>query len=93
MKIENDNTTLELEVPNESHAIVRIPLVADDVLFTPNTDIKELEKDELYRYYQMESGKWSIVYQTNMLRWVSPQCIKETFVPATDYMYPNFMED
>ncbi|HZJ79082.1 MAG TPA: alpha-L-rhamnosidase C-terminal domain-containing protein [Dysgonamonadaceae bacterium] len=62
MKIENDNTTLELEVPNESHAIVRIPLVADDVLFTPNTDIKELEKDELYRYYQMESGKWSIVY-------------------------------
>ncbi|MBF6627752.1 MAG: L-glutamate gamma-semialdehyde dehydrogenase [Proteiniphilum sp.] len=26
----------------------------------------------------------------NLLRWVSPQCIKETFVPATDYMYPNF---
>lgn len=29
----------------------------------------------------------------NMLRWVSPQCIKETFVPATDYMYPNFREE
>jgi 1-pyrroline-5-carboxylate dehydrogenase len=29
----------------------------------------------------------------NLLRWVSPQCIKETFVPATDYMYPNFMEE
>ena len=29
----------------------------------------------------------------NMLRWVSPQCIKETFVPATDYMYPNFLEE
>lgn len=29
----------------------------------------------------------------NMLRWVSPQTIKETFVPATDYMYPNFLED
>ena len=29
----------------------------------------------------------------NMLRWVSPQCIKETFVPAEDYMYPNFMEE
>lgn len=28
----------------------------------------------------------------NLLRWVSPQCIKETFVPATDYMYPNFTE-
>lgn len=28
----------------------------------------------------------------NLLRWVSPQCIKETFVPATDYMYPNFVE-
>ena len=27
----------------------------------------------------------------NLLRWVSPQCIKETFVPATDYMYPNFL--
>ena len=29
----------------------------------------------------------------NLIRWVSPQCIKETFVPATDYMYPNFMEE
>ena len=29
----------------------------------------------------------------NMLRWVSPQCIKETFVPDTDYMYPNFLEE
>ncbi len=28
----------------------------------------------------------------NLIRWVSPQCIKESFVPATDYMYPNFME-
>lgn len=29
----------------------------------------------------------------NLLRWVSPQCIKETFVSATDYMYPNFKEN
>lgn len=29
----------------------------------------------------------------NLLRWVSPQCIKETFIPATDYMYPNFLQD
>jgi len=29
----------------------------------------------------------------NLLRWVSPQCIKETFVPATDYMYPSFTEE
>ena len=29
----------------------------------------------------------------NLLRWVSPQCIKETLVPATDYMYPSFLED
>lgn len=29
----------------------------------------------------------------NLLRWVSPQCIKEAFVPATDYMYPNFLEE
>ena len=29
----------------------------------------------------------------NMIRWVSPQCIKETFVPAEDYMYPNFLEE
>lgn len=29
----------------------------------------------------------------NMIRWVSPQCIKETFIPATDYMYPNFLEE
>lgn len=28
----------------------------------------------------------------NLLRWVSPQCIKETFVPATDYLYPSFLE-
>jgi hypothetical protein len=24
----------------------------------------------------------------NLLRWVSPRTIKETFVPATDYRYP-----
>lgn len=29
----------------------------------------------------------------NLLRWVSPQCIKETFVPAKEYMYPNFLEE
>lgn len=28
----------------------------------------------------------------NLLRWTSPQCIKETFISATDYMYPNFKE-
>jgi len=27
----------------------------------------------------------------NLIRWVSPRTIKETFVPATDYRYP-FME-
>lgn len=29
----------------------------------------------------------------NLLRWTSPQCIKETFISATDYMYPNFSEE
>ncbi len=29
----------------------------------------------------------------NLLRWVSPQTIKETFVTPVDYMYPNFLED
>lgn len=29
----------------------------------------------------------------NLLRWTSPQCIKETFISATDYMYPNFTEE
>lgn len=29
----------------------------------------------------------------NLLRWTSPQCIKETFISATDYMYPNFREE
>lgn len=24
----------------------------------------------------------------NLLRWISPRTIKETFVPATDYRYP-----
>ncbi|MEP7098008.1 MAG: aldehyde dehydrogenase family protein, partial [Dokdonella sp.] len=28
----------------------------------------------------------------NLLRWISPRTIKETFVPATDYRYP-FMQD
>src|SRR5665647_1190225 len=29
----------------------------------------------------------------NMLRWVSIRTIKETFVSATDFMYPNFFPD
>lgn len=28
----------------------------------------------------------------NMLRWISPRTIKETFVPATDYRYPFLQE-
>nr|MBP6403156.1 aldehyde dehydrogenase family protein [Bacteroidia bacterium] len=29
----------------------------------------------------------------NLLRWVSPRTIKETFVPATDYRYPFLNEE
>jgi 1-pyrroline-5-carboxylate dehydrogenase len=29
----------------------------------------------------------------NLLRWVSPRTIKETFVPPTDYRYPFLGED
>ena len=29
----------------------------------------------------------------NMLRWVSPRTIKETFVPPTDYKYPFLSEE
>jgi len=29
----------------------------------------------------------------NMLRWVSVRTVKETFIPAIDYMYPNFLPD
>jgi 1-pyrroline-5-carboxylate dehydrogenase len=29
----------------------------------------------------------------NLLRWVSVRTIKENFVPATDFMYPNFDEE
>jgi 1-pyrroline-5-carboxylate dehydrogenase len=29
----------------------------------------------------------------NLLRWVSPRTIKETFVPATDYRYPFLQKD
>ena len=29
----------------------------------------------------------------NLVRWVSPRTIKETFVPATDYRYPFLQSD
>ncbi len=29
----------------------------------------------------------------NLQRWVSPRTVKETFVPATDYRYPNMAEE
>jgi 1-pyrroline-5-carboxylate dehydrogenase len=29
----------------------------------------------------------------NLLRWVSPRTIKETFVPAKDYKYPFLQQD
>ena len=29
----------------------------------------------------------------NLIRWVSPRAIKETFVPATDYRYPFLQRD
>ena len=31
--------------------------------------------------------------QLNLIRWVSPRVIKETFVPATDYRYPFMTEE
>ncbi len=31
--------------------------------------------------------------QLNLLRWVNPRCIKETFVPPTDYRYPFLGRD
>jgi 1-pyrroline-5-carboxylate dehydrogenase len=31
--------------------------------------------------------------KVNLLRWVSPRTIKETFVPATDYKYPFLLAD
>jgi 1-pyrroline-5-carboxylate dehydrogenase len=29
----------------------------------------------------------------NLIRWVSPRTIKETFVPPTDYRYPSMSQD
>ncbi len=29
----------------------------------------------------------------NLIRWVSPRTIKETFVPPTDYRYPFMAPD
>jgi 1-pyrroline-5-carboxylate dehydrogenase len=29
----------------------------------------------------------------NLIRWVSPRTIKETFVPPTDYRYPFLRSD
>jgi 1-pyrroline-5-carboxylate dehydrogenase len=29
----------------------------------------------------------------NLIRWVSPRTIKETFVPPTDYRYPFMQSD
>jgi 1-pyrroline-5-carboxylate dehydrogenase len=29
----------------------------------------------------------------NLIRWVSPRTIKETFVPPTDYRYPYMAPD
>jgi 1-pyrroline-5-carboxylate dehydrogenase len=29
----------------------------------------------------------------NLIRWVSPRTIKETFVPPTDYRYPFMQPD
>jgi 1-pyrroline-5-carboxylate dehydrogenase len=31
-----------------------------------------------------KAGSWQ-----NLVRWVSPRTIKETFVPPTDYRYPH----
>jgi 1-pyrroline-5-carboxylate dehydrogenase len=29
----------------------------------------------------------------NLIRWVSPRTVKETFVPPTDYRYPSLARD
>jgi hypothetical protein len=33
------------------------------------------------------------IYLWNLIRWVSPRVIKETFVPPRDYRYPFLARD
>ena len=35
-----------------------------------------------------KAGSW-----LNLVRWVSPRSIKETFLPARDYRYPHMAEE
>jgi len=62
VKKENTKTTMQIEVPQGTIATIKIPLSADQIKFMPTSGMKKISKDEQFQYYQLESGKWNIVY-------------------------------
>ena len=62
VKIENETTTLKISVPKNSTATIRIPKEIKDNMIKANHDMKEQRNDDVYRYFTLEAGEWSVKY-------------------------------
>ncbi|MCT4588142.1 MAG: alpha-L-rhamnosidase N-terminal domain-containing protein [Carboxylicivirga sp.] len=62
IKSANNATNLVLEVPQNSQAILRIPLSAENVIFSNKDAVSEVDKDTDYKYYRVMPGVLKVEY-------------------------------
>lgn len=62
IKVKADKTAMKLEVPENSVAVVRIPVATDKLEISPASELKELKRDDNYKYYPIRSGEWMLRY-------------------------------
>lgn len=60
-----DNTSIEISVPEQSEAMIRVPSGALNVEIKGKGDYRSVasKNDEKYKYYTLSSGKWVVNYK------------------------------
>ena len=60
------NKTMEISVPKESEAIIRVPVNAESLELEGEGKYLLLEdrKDDKYNYYSLSSGQWLVKFST-----------------------------
>ena len=74
-----------VEAEHRQHAVVELAI----------RDLKDQALAHFPSGHFYANAAWTVIAALahNLLRWISPRTIKETFVPPTDYRYPFMGSD
>ncbi|QZE13937.1 hypothetical protein K4L44_15620 [Halosquirtibacter laminarini] len=62
IKTKGKRTLLKLKVPNQSAAILRVPVSSENVIFSNESQVKKENKGSKYNYYSVSSGEITVEY-------------------------------